>query len=91
MSYNLELYKNLRESRKRERELLPKALWNTESVYVDRSTGEIIIKRQLENGEHIKLKTTTKYETNEKYRTKKITTECEESKNPRWEQGRFWS
>jgi isocitrate/isopropylmalate dehydrogenase len=86
MSYNLELYKNLRESRKRERELLPKALWNTESVYVDRETGEIIVKRQLENGEYIKLKTTTKYETNEKYKTRKITNECEKSK-----QGRFWS
>ena len=86
MSYNLELYQNLRESRKRERELLPKAIWNTQNTYVDRSTGEIIENRQLENGEYIKLKTTTKYETNGKYKSKKITTECEESK-----QGRFWS
>jgi hypothetical protein len=86
MGYSLEQYKHLRESRKRERELLPKALWNTESIYVDRETGEIIVKRQLENGEYIKLKTTTKYETNGRYKSKKITTECEESK-----QGRFWS
>ena len=65
MGRTLELYKHLRKSRKRERELLgyntPKEIWNTESTYVDRDTGEIILKRQLENGEYIKLKTTTKY------------------------------
>ena len=85
MGYNLELYKHLRASRKEKREY-EKPIWNTESVYVNRETGEIIVKRQLENGEYIKLKTTTKYETNGKYKSKKITTECEESK-----QGRFWT
>ena len=85
MGYNLEQYKHLRESRKEERELLPKALWNTTSVYVDRETGEIIEKRQLENGEYVKLRKTTKYENNGRYKSKKITTECEESR-----QGRIW-
>jgi hypothetical protein len=84
MGYNLELYKHLRASRKEKREI-EKALWNTVSRYVDRNTGEIIEKRQLENGEYIKLRKTTNYKNNGRYNSKTITTECEESK-----QGRIW-
>jgi hypothetical protein len=80
MSYNLNQYKQYRESRKRERELLgyntPKEIWRTESVYVDRETGEVILKRQLENGEYIKLKQVKNYENNNGIKTRRITTEC---------------
>ena len=63
MGYNENCYKHLRNSRKTERELL-NPIWKTESLYVDRETGEIILKRRLENGEYVKLKSTTKFKTN---------------------------
>jgi hypothetical protein len=88
MSYNEKLYKQYRESRKQERELIgynkPKERWRTDSVYVDVDTGEIILKRQLETGEYIKLKKIENYEIKENWKNRKITTEC------RRNQGRLW-
>lgn len=77
MGYNENCYKHLRNSRKQERELL-NPIWKTESLYVDRDTGEIILKRRLENGEYVKLKSTTKYLRNERHISKTITTECKQ-------------
>lgn len=82
MGYNLEQYKHLRKSRKEEMGY-SKPLWKTESTYVDRDTGEIIIKRQLENGEYIRIKSSVNYKTNENYKIRNITTECERSKQTR--------
>jgi hypothetical protein len=82
MGYNENCYKHLRESRKQARKLVS---WITDSIYVDIETGEIINKEQLKTGEYIKIKSNTKYNTNDRYKSKTITTECERSK-----QRRFW-
>jgi phage antirepressor YoqD-like protein len=55
-----------------------KEIWRTECIIVDRNTGEIIKKRRLENGEYIKVKTTTKYEKDGNINKKRITHECRE-------------
>jgi hypothetical protein len=82
MGYNRDQFEHYRKSRKEERKYdVP--LWKTESTYVDRETGEIIIKRQLENGEYIRIKSTTNFKQDEKYKIRSITTECERSKQTR--------
>jgi hypothetical protein len=76
MSYNRQCFEDLRKSRKEKRKLVK---WKCESIYVDVETGEIISKQRLANGEYIKIKSTTKVETDEnKNKSKKITTECRE-------------
>ena len=85
MGYNENCYKHLRDSRKAARKL-KEDIYRTESLYVDRMTGEIILKRRLENGEYVKLKTTTKYRNNGKYTSKTITTECRENQGRLFEQ-----
>ena len=50
---------------------------------VDTETGELILQRRLENGEFIKLKSTTKYTNDERYRIKTITSECRRSPQQR--------
>jgi uncharacterized SAM-dependent methyltransferase len=84
MSYNKQQYEHLQKWKK-ERRKYEKPIWSTESMYVDTETGEIILKRRLENGEYIKLKSSTKYKTNERHKIKTITSECR--KNP---QQRLW-
>jgi hypothetical protein len=82
MGYNENCYNHLRESRKQARKYggcTEQDIWRTTSVYVDRNTGEIIEQRRLENGEYIKLKKTINYGTNGRYKSKTITTECEEN------------
>jgi hypothetical protein len=83
MSYNRKQYEHLIKSRKEKRNNYEKPLWRTESMYVDTETGEIILKRRLENGEYVKIKTTTKYRNDERYKSKIITTECKRSKQQR--------
>jgi len=83
MSYNRKQYEHLIKSRKEKRNNYEVPLWKTESMYVDTETGEIILKRRLENGEYVKIKTTTKYRNDERYKVKTITTECKRSKQQR--------
>jgi len=83
MSYNRKQYEHLIKSRKEKRNNYEVPLWKTESMYVDTETGEIILKRRLENGEYVKIKTTTKYRKDERYKVKTITTECKRSKQQR--------
>jgi hypothetical protein len=82
MGYNREQYNHLQKSR-RERRSYEEPLWKTESMYVDTETGEIILKRRLETGEYVKLKSTTKYSKDERYKIKTITSECRKSKQQR--------
>ncbi len=82
MGYNREQYEHLIKSRK-EKKSYEEPLWKTESMYVDTETGEIIIKRRLESGEYVKLKTTTKYKNDGNYKIKEITSECRRSKQQR--------
>ena len=82
MGYNREQYNHLQQSR-RERRNYEEPLWKTESMYVDTDTGEIILKRRLENGEYVKIKSTTKYSKDERYKIKTITSECRKSKQQR--------
>ena len=81
MSYNRKQYEHLIKSRKEKRNNYEVPLWKTESMYVDTETGEIILKRRLGNGEYVKIKTTTKYRNDERYKVKTITTECKRSKH----------
>jgi hypothetical protein len=83
MGYNREQYEHLQRSRRERRNIDEKPLWKTESMYVDTETGEIIIKKRLENGEYIKVKSTTKYSKNERFKIKTITSECRRSKQQR--------
>ena len=84
MGYNREQYNHLIKSRRKERRYnYEEPLWKTESMYVDSATGEIILKRRLENGEYVKIKSTTKYSKDGRTKIKTITTECEESKQQR--------
>lgn len=87
MGYNRKQYEHLQRSRKERRNIEnEKPLWRTESMYVDTETGEIIVKRRLENGEYIKIKSTTKYSKDERFKIKTITSECRRSKQQRlWE------
>tara|TARA_B110000483_G_scaffold231897_1_gene298818 strand:+ start:768 stop:1022 length:255 start_codon:yes stop_codon:yes gene_type:complete len=82
MGYNREQFEHLRRSRKEERGY-EKPLWSTEAQYVDRDTGEIIVKRRLENGEYVKIKSNTKYTKDGNRNKKTITTECERSRQQR--------
>ena len=82
MGYNREQYEHLIKSRK-EKNSYEKPLWKTESMYVDTETGEIIIKKRLENGEYVKLRSSTKYTKDERYRIKTITSECRKSSQQR--------
>lgn len=82
MGYNREQYEHLIKSRK-EKTSYEKPLWKTESMYVDTETGEIIIKKRLENGEYVKIKSSTKYSNDERYKIKTITSECRKSKQQR--------
>jgi len=82
MSYNKQQYEHL-QNWKKERRKYEKPIYKTESMYVDTDTGEIILKRRLENGEYIKLKSSTKYKNDEKYRIKTITSECRKSPQQR--------
>ena len=72
MGYNREQYEHLLKSRKEMRSY-EEPLWKTESMYVDTETGEIIIKKRLENGEYVTLRSSTKYTKDERYRIKTIT------------------
>ena len=82
MGYNREQYEHLIKSRK-EKNSYEEPLWKTESMYVDTETGEIIIKKRLENGEYVKIRSSTKYSNDERYKIKTITSECRRSKQQR--------
>ena len=83
MGYNKEQYEHLQRSRQERRNIDEKPLWKTESMYVDTETGEIIIKKRLENGEYIKIKSSTKYSNDERYKIETITSECRRSSQQR--------
>ena len=84
MGYNKNCFEHLRKSRKEKRKLVK---WKCESIYVDVETGEIISKNRLANGEYIKIKSTTKIDTDEnRNKSKKITTECRENQSRLFQQ-----
>ena len=56
MGYNREQYNHLQKTRRERRKYEDTPMWKTESMYVDTDTGEIILKRRLENGEYVKIK-----------------------------------
>ena len=82
MSYNKEQYEHLQKWKKEKRKY-ENPIWKTEKMNVDTETGELILQRRLENGEFIKLKSTTKYTNDERYRIKTITSECRRSPQQR--------
>jgi predicted metal-dependent phosphotriesterase family hydrolase len=53
--------------------------WVTDSVYVDRETGEIIDKARVKNGEYIIYNKSIKVIKKDGYKSKTITTECKEN------------
>ena len=53
--------------------------WVTDSIYVDRDTGEIIDKIRIKRGEYIVITKTIKVRKNGNSKSKTITTECEEN------------
>ena len=83
MGYNREQYNHLQKTRRERRKYEDTPMWKTESMYVDTDTGEIILKRRLENGEYVKLKSTTKYSRDERFKIKTITSECRKSSQQR--------
>lgn len=82
MSYNKQQYEHLQKWKKEKRKY-ENPIWKTEKINVDTETGELILQRRLENGEFIKLKSTTKYKNDERYRIKTITSECRRSPQQR--------
>ena len=80
MSYNLQQYKEFRESRKkRNYPEYTDIVWNTRKLYVDKDTGEYIKKNKVHGyyPEYLILTNTTNYESKGRFRTKIITYECE--------------
>jgi hypothetical protein len=82
MGHNKEQYEHLQKWKKEQRKY-ENPIWKTEKMNVDTETGELILQRRLENGEFIKLKSTTKYTNDERYRIKTITSECRRSPQQR--------
>ena len=82
MSYNKQQYEHIQKWKKEKRKY-ENPIWKTEKINVDTETGELILQRRLENGEFIKLKSTTKYKNDERYRIKTITSECRRSPQQR--------
>ena len=80
MSYNLQQYKELRESRKeRNYPQNTDIVWSTRKYYVDKDTGEYIRRNKVKGyyPEYLILTKTTNYETKGRFRTKIITYQCE--------------
>ncbi len=98
MSYNLQQYKEFRESRKKRN--YPEntdIVWSTLKLYVDKDTGEYIRRNKVKGyyPEYLILTKTVNYETKGRFRKKIVTYECERSQRElklgintkRWDNG----
>ena len=58
--------------------------WVTESIYIDRDTGEIIDKARIKRGEYLIYSKTVKVIKKNGNKNKTITTECRENQKTIW-------